>query len=490
VPSVAAQSPGTFEFGGFARYANFDSDLRIKDKCCGIGGYLGVYFVRNLALEAEGSYLTTHDTLTETTSVSSTPFRARLVYNIPLGKNASAFQIGAGYVYDIYGKDTRAVYTPPLADNPKSHGVTGLGGFRFGFTPFLALRLSATVDYVPSPKQTVFGSVTPLDKYVNWGLQGGLSLVLNNDSDRDHVKDAHDKCPGTPKGEQADENGCSASQRDTDKDGVKDNLDKCPNTAAGQKVDAAGCSPSQLDEDADGVGNATDKCPGTPKGEQVDAMGCSASQRDADGDGVKDSVDKCPNTPKGEAVDAEGCSESQLDADSDGVPDKVDQCPNTPPGEPVDSRGCSRDSDADGVPDGRDKCPNTPNGQAVDENGCPVLFEGGKKSVTLLGVNFETGKSTLTETSKGVLKDVATSLAARPDVRVEVQGHTDNTGSRAANQRISKARAVAVEKFLEANGVSPAQLTAKGYGPGKPIASNKTKDGRASNRRVDLVRIK
>jgi len=189
-------------------------------------------------------------------------------------------------------------------------------------------------------------------------------------------------------------------------------------------------------------------------------------------------------------VDANGCSDSQRDSDGDGVPDKLDQCPNTPPGEVVDSRGCSRDSDADGVPDSRDKCPNTPNGVAVDENGCPVLFEGGKKTVTLQGVNFATGKATLTEDSKAVLKGVATSLAARPDVRVEVQGHTDNTGSRAANLRISKARAVAVEKFLEQNGVSPAQLTAKGYGPDKPIASNKTKDGRSQNRRVDLVRTK
>jgi OOP family OmpA-OmpF porin len=84
---------------------------------------------------------------------------------------------------------------------------------------------------------------------------------------------------------------------------------------------------------------------------------------------------------------------------------------------------------------------------------------------------------------------VAASLAARPDVRVEVQGHTDNTGSRAVNMRLSKARADAVEKFLEANGVSPSQLTVKGYGPDKPIASNKTKDGRAQNRRVELDQI-
>jgi OOP family OmpA-OmpF porin len=481
---LVAQSPGAFEIGGFGRYAvSFDDTLGLKNKCCGGGGYLGVYFVRNLALELEGSYLETHDTLTENIKVSNIPFRARLMYNIPLGGKASAFQLGAGYVYDMFEKDVGLLYGQP-GQHYKSHGITGLAGFRFGITSALNLKVSGTVDYVPSPKQP------NTDKYLNWGIQFGLGLLLNNDTDGDGVKDKNDKCPKTPKGESVDANGCSASQRDTDNDGVKDNLDKCPNTAAGERVDAAGCSPSQLDEDGDGVMNTADKCPNTPKGEQVDAAGCSASQKDADGDGVKDNVDKCPNTPKGEAVDAEGCSESQLDADGDGVPDKVDQCPNTPPGEKVDSRGCSLDTDGDGVPDSRDKCPNTPNGVAVDEKGCPVLFEGQKKSVTLQGVNFQTGKSILTDDSKLVLKDVATSLAARPDVRVEVQGHTDNTGSRATNMRLSTARARAVEKFLEENGVSPAQLTAKGYGPDKPIASNKTKDGRAKNRRVDLVRIK
>jgi OOP family OmpA-OmpF porin len=125
----------------------------------------------------------------------------------------------------------------------------------------------------------------------------------------------------------------------------------------------------------------------------------------------------------------------------------------------------------------------------VDENGCPVLFEPGTKTLILKGVTFATGKSDLTPESQEALKPVAASLAARPDVRVEVQGHTDNTGSRAVNMRLSKARADAVEKFLEANGVSPSQLTVKGYGPDKPIASNKTKDGRAQNRRVELDQI-
>jgi len=472
-----AQSPGAFEIGGFGRMSFFADTLSLDDHLGG-GGWLGFYPVRNLAIEGEAAYTKTKVVPLSFSTVSNIPLRGRLTYNIPLGDNASAFQIGAGYVRNLYRKDQH------FNDN----GFTALAGLRLGLLPFLGLRMSATMDWVPSP------AASRADHYVNLGIQLGLGLVLNNraDADRDGVNDNLDRCPNTPRGEPVDASGCSASQRDTDGDGVKDNLDKCPNTPAGEQVDANGCSRSQLDADGDGVPDAADKCPDTPKGEPVDANGCSASQRDTDGDGVKDALDKCPDTPKGEQVDANGCSDSQRDEDGDGVPDVRDRCPNTPKGEAVDANGCSdsqRDDDGDGVPNSRDKCPNTPNGQAVDENGCPILFEGAKKSVVLKGVNFDIGKATLTEDSKLVLKDVATSLAARPDVRVEVQGHTDISGGRPLNLRLSKARAQTVEKFLEENGVSPSQLTAKGYGPDKPIASNKTKAGRAQNRRVELVRL-
>lgn len=466
---TVAQSPGAFEIGGFVRLGFFADTLDLNHHFGG-GGWLAFYPVRNLGLEGEASYTKTQIVSTEN-EVSNIPIRARLTYNVPLGDYASAFQIGAGYVRDLYRK----------SEHFNDNGITGLVGLRLGVSDNVFVRLAATIDYVPSP------AASRADNYANFGGQLGLGLLLNNrsDSDRDGVKDKLDRCPDTPRGEQVDATGCSASQRDTDGDGVKDNVDKCPNTPPGEQVDANGCSASQLDADGDGVTDTRDKCPNTPKGEKVDANGCS----DQDADGVTNSADKCPDTPKGEAVDANGCSESQRDADGDGVKDSADQCPNTPKGEPVDARGCSRDTDADGVPDGRDKCPSTPNGQAVDENGCPVLFEGGKKEVILKGVNFEVNKADLTEDSKLVLKDVATSLAARPDVRVEVQGHTDISGGRALNMRLSKARAQAVEKFLEENGVSPGQLTAKGYGPDKPIASNKTKDGRAQNRRVQLVQL-
>jgi OOP family OmpA-OmpF porin len=202
-----------------------------------------------------------------------------------------------------------------------------------------------------------------------------------------------------------------------------------------------------------------------------------------------DNADRCPDTAAGQQVDQAGCAANQRDTDSDGVRDDADQCPDTPADTPVDARGCPRDSDGDKVPDPVDACPDTPNGKAVDEKGCPVLFEQGARTVILRGVTFQTGKAILTPEAQEVLKDVAAQLAASPDYRVQVSGHTDNTGSRATNRRLSLARAQAVEQFLEANGVSPAQLTSQGFGPDKPIASNRTAAGRAQNRRVELTRI-
>ncbi len=109
--------------------------------------------------------------------------------------------------------------------------------------------------------------------------------------------------------------------------------------------------------------------------------------------------------------------------------------------------------------------------------------------VTLRGVNFQTGKAVLLETSKAILQDVASSLVANPAVRVEVAGHTDNTGSRAVNDRLSKERAEAVQTFLIENGVAADRMEVHGYAWDQPVASNKTKAGRAQNRRVELRRV-
>jgi OOP family OmpA-OmpF porin len=158
----------------------------------------------------------------------------------------------------------------------------------------------------------------------------------------------------------------------------------------------------------------------------------------------------------------------------------------------VDGSGCSacqRDTDGDGVADCNDRCPSTAAGRKVDAYGCRLLGETG--TILLRGVTFATGKATLTPNAKKVL-DVAASELTKyfdevPSLRVEVGGHTDNTGSRATNERLSAARAASVEKYLETKGISADRLVSKGYGPDKPVADNATKEGRQENRRTELT---
>jgi OOP family OmpA-OmpF porin len=111
-----------------------------------------------------------------------------------------------------------------------------------------------------------------------------------------------------------------------------------------------------------------------------------------------------------------------------------------------------------------------------------------KTRVTLRGVNFEVGKAVLLTESRDILQDVAQSLVANPEVKVEVAGHTDNTGPRALNERLSTERAEAVKAFLVEHGVEADRMEVHGYAWDQPVASNKTASGRAQNRRVELRR--
>jgi outer membrane protein OmpA-like peptidoglycan-associated protein len=106
-------------------------------------------------------------------------------------------------------------------------------------------------------------------------------------------------------------------------------------------------------------------------------------------------------------------------------------------------------------------------------------------------VLFEIGKATLLAESQSLLDDVATVLVQHPEVKyVEVAGHTDSTGKAAKNRKLSQDRAEAVRLYLIDKSVAAERLTAKGYGPDKPIADNKTKEGRDKNRRVEFIILK
>jgi outer membrane protein OmpA-like peptidoglycan-associated protein len=110
-----------------------------------------------------------------------------------------------------------------------------------------------------------------------------------------------------------------------------------------------------------------------------------------------------------------------------------------------------------------------------------------KKKIVLRGVNFDFDKATLQPQGKPILDEAARILKENPSVNVQVQGYTDSIGTDAYNLRLSDRRAATVQSYLVGQGVSANRITMKGFGESNPVASNDTADGRAQNRRVELV---
>lgn len=233
-----------------------------------------------------------------------------------------------------------------------------------------------------------------------------------------------------------------------------------------------------IDSDLDGVCDNQDKCPNTPPDCKVDADGCPV---DSDRDGVPDCRDKCPDTPPGCKVDKDGCP---FDSDNDGVVDCLDKCPDTPPrGCLIGKDGCPLDSDKDGVNDCLDKCPDTPPGLKVDKYGCSE-----EKLTIRMNVEFDTDKAIVKKQYYNEIKKVADFMKRYPKVTATIEGHTDSTAPDAYNFRLSNNRAKSVRQYLiDKFGIDASRLIAKGYGETKPIATNRTKEGRQKNRRVQAV---
>jgi OmpA-OmpF porin, OOP family len=243
----------------------------------------------------------------------------------------------------------------------------------------------------------------------------------------------------------------------------------------------------------------------------VTAKAVEVTGTDRDGDGISDDIDQCPDVAedKDGFEDQDGCPD--YDNDKDGIYDTQDKCPNDPEDRDgfEDEDGCpDPDNDKDGICDpwvakegkqsmyanickGVDMCPNQPetfNGYK-DDDGCPdEKPQEIKQKFILRGVNFKTASDELLEESYYVLEQSAfNSLEAYPNVKVEIAGFTDNQGKDDYNLVLSEKRARAVMNYLVNRGISPNRLTAKGYGKNHPIASNNTPEGRALNRRVEII---
>jgi outer membrane protein OmpA-like peptidoglycan-associated protein len=229
------------------------------------------------------------------------------------------------------------------------------------------------------------------------------------------------------------------------------------------------------DRDNDGVTDDKDACPDVPG--EVALSGCP----DRDKDGIADKDDKCPDVPG--TAKYQGCPVP--DSDNDGIDDEHDKCPNTPG--TAKYQGCPvPDTDNDGVDDENDKCPTVPG--KPENHGCPEIKQEVVKKVnaTAKSIYFLTGKDIIQKISFPKLNGLVTILNADKDLLISIEGHTDNKGSAAVNQKLSEKRAQAVKNYLVKKGIAANRITATGFGPTKPIATNATPAGRAKNRRVEL----
>ena len=259
--------------------------------------------------------------------------------------------------------------------------------------------------------------------------------------------------------------------KDTDNDGIYDKDDACPEVAGLKEF--KGCP----DTDGDGITDLSDACPETPG--PVEFNGCP----DTDGDGIVDKDDACPDVAG--LKEFAGCP----DKDGDGVQDKNDKCIDVKG--PKENGGCPwPDRDGDKVLDKDDKCPDVKG--TVANNGCPEVSDEIVKQLNAYAktILFNSGKSSFQQQTYTVLQSISAILKEYPSSNFTIEGHTDSDGKDASNQKLSEDRAGAVKGYLIENGIATSRLTSVGYGEAQPIDSNKTKAGKANNRRVEVKLVK
>jgi outer membrane protein OmpA-like peptidoglycan-associated protein len=400
--------------------------------------------------------------LTDTVSVSKTFFNSyiefplNLAYKLPIGKKSSFFLSAGPYVSFFYN-GSQSVQTRLNSNNAfrkeengfevgkapnkiktLDFGINGRAGFDLGNVLVTGFFSQGFTSFYTAPYEGTF-------KHKVIGASVGFWLNKVKKPEKKPV--------------------------DTDQDGITDKQDVCPTLPGSEKT--WGCP----DNDGDTIADIEDSCrdiPGIMK-----YKGCPIP--DSDHDSINDEEDKCPllaGTSK-----YNGCPVP--DTDGDGLSDEGDMCPDK--AGPVEFHGCPiQDSDGDGVNDVLDKCPDE---KGIAENkGCPEIRQEIIEKVNYAASNifFHSKSDKLTSESDGPLKEVVKILENNPLLHLQIEGHTDNTGKESDNLILSERRAIAVKKQLIYLGIDENRLKATGFGQQKPIADNKSIEGRAKNRRVEL----
>ncbi|MDA3813366.1 MAG: OmpA family protein [Candidatus Cloacimonetes bacterium] len=348
------------------------------------------------------------------------------------------------------------------------------GGIEWEISRTVALDFGVKYQKIFNQTQDMSGeSTTNLGRpdVQSGNLSAGFGITLRfggwRDSDGDEIEDKLDKCPFIPEDfdDFEDEDGCP--EWDNDGDALADSVET--NTGTFINADSTGTDPNVADTDMDEVNDY----------DEVYTYKTDPLSVDTDADSLGD----------GEEINNYLTDPNSMDTDGDNLNDGDEIF--THQTDPLNA-----DTDGDGFLDGVDKCPLEPetfNG-FQDADGCPdkkpeIVFE--KKSPIILdGVNFKVGSSELTDGAKNILGKVVRTLKDYKDMYLEISGHTDSSGSRALNMKLSRNRAESVRRYLINQGIEEFRLRAIGLGPDHPVMSNKTKAGRAKNRRIEFFRTK
>jgi OOP family OmpA-OmpF porin len=397
---AASQQAGTLEFGAFAQASYFEESLNFEQGAGGGGIRVGFFPVRYLELEAEGAFVPTEGR--GGLYLSYIPLRARLLFNLPVGEHGDLL-VGGGYARNEFRRD---IHT-------HENGVTGLLGARLGLPGSTSIRISASLDYIPSPSIELYpsGALEP-DHNVNWNVQAGLGFFFGGG--RSRVAQRPEPTPVAPPPDSL----AMQARRDSLAQAARQDSIRVAQAARAQQ-DSARIAQERADAQQQAL---------------RDSLSLVARQDSIRTAALRDSLRLTQNR-------------ARIASLRDSL-----------------ERLALRDS-------------------------LRLMMATRQTRLTLRGVNFQLGKAVLLPISRDILEEVARSLVANPQVRVEVAGHTDSTGSRAVNERLSLARAESVKAYLIENGVGAGQLEVQGYASTQPVASNKTASGRAQNRRVELRRI-
>ncbi len=449
----------------------------------------------------KNSLTVTDDTKSVTTRIAYVTFGQEFVFNTS-GTWQPYLMASAGYMnFDPKNDKDRNLskgINPSFApvEFEKNEAIVGLEtGIRVPVTEKVTVNSSISANYMFADHFDAYygGDLNDIIIAINLGvaikLAGGKS-----DIDNDGVLNEVDMCPNSPKGSIVDIQGCPA---DSDLDGLTDD----------DEIGKYGTDPKKSDTDGDGL---TDKA-------ELDTHKTNPNVADTDGDGLSDGdeVKRNKTNPLDSDTDKDGLIDGNEvkmhktdplanDSDRDGLLDasEVNTYKTNPLDQDTDRDGINdavelntyktdptrADTDAGGIADGVEIKRGTNPLDPKDDIQTIKIEKG--QAIVLEGINFKNASFEILPESAAILTQVFYTLDENPDIEVEIQGHTDSKGSNKMNVELSINRAQSVKSWLVAKGINPSRIVTSGFGPERPVATNKTDAGRAKNRRIEFIRTK